>query len=202
MYNNCTATMFIEQVVQRSMRSSVAAGRRRHACSWVKRFGHLEGTQLGTMMIERSSARIIGTSLARVWSTIGTPQRLGNDLPTGSAAPRRVADSAVSRRWRGCTVPVGGRRIDGAGVERECGSTIAELEWCESVWAAGRPGGEGTRAARGAALARRLRVATRPGRRGRPSAPRTQRPPQPLSSCCGAHPGRCRPVATPEARQG
>ena len=32
-----------------------------------------------------------------------------------------------------CTTPVGGRRIDGAGVQRGCGSTIVEIEHREST---------------------------------------------------------------------
>ena len=48
---------------------------------------------------------------------------------------RQARDACVKDEVHGvrCTAPVGGRRIDGAGVQRACGSTIAELERREST---------------------------------------------------------------------
>ena len=57
--------------------------------------------------------------------------------------------------WRGCTAPVGGRCIDGAGVQRDRGSTIAVSEGHESARPARRPARR--RPARRAARARLLR---------------------------------------------
>ena len=38
----------------------------------------------------------------------------------------------------GCAAPVSGRRIDGAAVQWDCGSTIVDSEACESTSPAGR----------------------------------------------------------------
>ena len=77
--------------------------------------------------------------------------------PMGARCPSGVASAhGAPPAWRGCTVPVGGRRIEGAGVRRDRGSTIA----------ASGAGAAGSRAASGAGAAAPLRAAPAAPARG------------------------------------
>src|SRR5665647_3821192 len=51
----------------------------------------------------------------------------------GGGRARGEPPALVRHALMGCAVPVGTDRIDGAGVQQESGSTIAESEECEST---------------------------------------------------------------------